>query len=91
MQEFGDILKTRIQEHPAPAKIVDVKTVEAEDHDGDPILRIRVVYEAENNLLDPEKVVSLVRYLHEPLKAFPPDCYPVISYMTAEDAALVTA
>jgi len=90
MQKFDDILKQHIQEHLAPARIVDVKSEEAEDYYGDPILRIRVVYEAENNRLDPEKVVSLARHLYEPLKAYPPDCYPVISYMIPEEVEYAT-
>ena len=44
---------------------------------GDPVLSISLAYEAENYRLDLKKVVSLTQHLNEPLRAFPPDCYPV--------------
>jgi len=44
MNEFDKILKNLVQEQLAPARIIDLHSVEAEDADGDPILRIRVVY-----------------------------------------------
>lgn len=48
MQENIDgTLKGIVQHELAPAKIVDLHSEEAEDADGDPILRIMVIYEAE--------------------------------------------
>ncbi len=44
MDEFDKILKNLVQEQLALARIIDLHSVE--DEDGDPILRIRVVYQA---------------------------------------------
>ena len=87
MQEnIDDILKKVIQEQLSPARIVDVHSEEAEDHDGDPIMRIRVVYEAEKNRLDPKKIASLVRQLREPLNSLPSvERFPILSFMIPEE------
>ena len=76
-----------IQGQLAPARIVDLTAVEAEDADGDPILRIMVVFEAEDDRLDPKKVLGLVRHLREPLKELIADRFPILSFMTSAEAA----
>ncbi len=92
MQNIDKILKVRIQEQLAPAKIVEVISEEAEDHDGDPILRIEVIFQAENNYLDPKKILGLPRCLHQPLhKEYNSQRYPVFSFMTPEEAEFATA
>ena len=50
-----------------PAQIVGLTVKEAEDADGDPILRIDVVFEAAEGRLDPKKVLGLIRNLRKPL------------------------
>ena len=91
MQEFDEILKIRIQEQLAPAKIVEVNSEEAEDHDGDPILNIKIVFTAENDWLDPEKVLGLALHLRPMLHKLCADCYPVFSYMTPEEIEFAAA
>jgi hypothetical protein len=65
----------------APARIVDVSVKEDVDHDGDRILRISVVFEAEGDRLDPKKVVGLVRHLREPFEELHEDRFPLFSFM----------
>ncbi len=91
MQNLDKILKGRIQEQLAPAQIIEVPSEKAEDHGGYPILRIRVVFEAENDWLDPEKVVGLARHLRPTLSKLSTGCYPVFSYMTPEEIEFATA
>ncbi|MYG42219.1 MAG: hypothetical protein F4203_03600 [Rhodobacteraceae bacterium] len=81
MQDIDETLKKIVQRQLSPATIVDQKSEEDEDEDGDPILRIRVVYEAEQNHLDPMKVASLVWYLREPLSSLPVGRFPILSFM----------
>ncbi len=50
-----------------------------------------VVFEAENDQLDPEKVVGLARHLRPTLSKLSTDCYPVFSYMTPEEIEFATA
>ena len=87
MQEnIDEILKKVVQEQLSPARIVDVHSEEAEDHYGDPIMRIRVVYEAERNRLDPKKIASLIRQLREPLNSLPTaERFPILSFMIPEE------
>lgn len=86
MQEDIDKeLKKIVQEQLAPAKIVDLKSEEAEDFDRDPILCIRVVYETKDNRLDPMKVLSLNEHLQGALKALSIDRFPIPYYMIPEE------
>ena len=91
MQNIDQILKERIQEKLAPAEIVEVFSEEAEDHDGDPILNIRVVFKAKNDRLDPEKVVGLVQHLQPTLRKLQMDRFPIPSFMTPEEVEFATA
>ncbi|MCY4249303.1 MAG: hypothetical protein OXC82_02550 [Rhodobacteraceae bacterium] len=89
MQEnIDEELKRIIQKLLKPARIVDLKSEEAKDDYGDPILNIRIVFEADKNWLDPEKVLSLARHLRQPLSELRSDIDPVFSYMTTEEAAI---
>ncbi len=91
MQDIIDeILKICIQEQLAPAEIVEVKSEEAEDHDGDPILNIWVVFKAEKDRLDPEKVGGLVQHLRPTLSKLQMDRFPIPTYMTPEEAGIAT-
>ncbi len=88
--DFDKVLKELIQEQLAPARIIEVTSEEAEGHEGDPIVRIRVVFEAENDRLDPENMVGLARHLRPTLDKLNPDCFPVFSYATPEEIKLLT-
>ncbi|MCY4185600.1 MAG: hypothetical protein OXC82_03670 [Rhodobacteraceae bacterium] len=56
-------MKKIVQEQLEPATIVHLQLEKAEDHGGDPIMRIRMVYEAENNRLDNNKTLGLSRFM----------------------------
>ncbi len=64
---------------------VDVK--EANDHDGDPILRVTVVYEGDYKRLDPSKLLGFVRHLRPALSERGEERFPVMSYISREDYA----
>lgn len=92
MQEnFDEVLKKIVQEELAPARIVDLISEKAEDVDGDPILRIRVIYKAENNRLDPDKVADVIGYLRDSIKKSTNglDRFPILSFTTPEEAESV--
>lgn len=89
MQEDIDKeLKKIVQEQLAPVRIIGLKSEKAEDADGDPILRIRVVYKAENNRLDPNKVADVIGYLRVGIKNTTNglDRFPILSFTTPEEA-----
>lgn len=81
-------LKRILQDELKPAKIVRLISVRALDHDGDPIIRIKVVYEAENNRLDPNKTLGLSRILSNKLRETFAKSYPVFYFLTKEEDAL---
>ena len=74
-------LKKCIKVQLAPAEIDNVIFEEAEDHDGDPILNITVVYKSEP---DPEKFVGLALQLRKTLLDMQVERFPIPSYKTKE-------
>ncbi|MDE0699021.1 MAG: hypothetical protein OXH76_24645 [Boseongicola sp.] len=89
MQEakYDAIVKPVFAEQLAPAQIVNFSVTEDEDADGEPILDIVVVFEAEGDRLDPNQVVGLIRHLRGPLNEIGSDRFPILSFMTSEEAA----
>ena len=84
---YDEIVKPVLEAQLAPARIVNLFVTEDEDADGDPILNITVVFEAENDRLDPNRVLGLIRHLREPLNESGSDRFPILSFMTSEEAA----
>ena len=83
-------LKKFVQKELAPAEIVDLRTEETEDADGEPLLRIWVVYKAKNNLLDPEKTVRLSRSLRQSFAELCASRFPLFSFIIPEEADFAT-
>lgn len=75
----------------APAKVIDVSLVDDVDHDGDPILRIQVVFDAPHDRLEPSRVRSFLRHLREPLQDQIGDRFPVMRYVTKQEAEAAAA
>lgn len=67
--------------------LVSVDAKGAFDHDGDPILRVIVVYEADKTSLEPSRLSGLVRHLRPALAEHGEDRFPVVSFIDAEESA----
>ena len=91
MKNIDETLKKIVQRHLEPARIINLKSKVDEDHYGDPILNISIVFKAKNDLLDPEKCLSLARQIREPLSEFQSDIYPVFYFMTPEEVDLASS
>lgn len=89
-QARNEILKSVVASELKPAKIVHLKSEKAEDHDGDPIMRIRVVYESDDNRLDPNKTLGLSRVLCNRYRKIFAKRYPVFYFLTKEEDALAS-
>ena len=89
--KYHSIVKPVLEAQLAPAQIVNVFVTEDDDADGEPILNITVVFEAEDNRLDPKQVLGLIRHLRGPLNESGSDRFPILSFMTSEEAADATA
>lgn len=68
-----------------PARIERVDVARDLDHDGDPILRIKIVFEAINDRLNPRAVKGLARHLREPLEALKVEEFPMFSFATVKE------
>lgn len=60
--------------------VVDLEVQEDVDHDGDPILRIRVTFRNDGGKLEATKVKGLIRHLRSALAEANEARFPVISF-----------
>ncbi|MDE8344773.1 MAG: hypothetical protein POH28_01165 [Acidocella sp.] len=77
-----------VRERFAGAQITSVNVTAGEDSDGDPVLRIFVIFEAERGkeTLDAKKMSGLPRRLIEKLSEMDFDAFPMVSFVSAKDA-----
>lgn len=91
MQKKIDMkLKSIVEDELKPAKIVRLESEKSNDHDGNPIMRIKMVYEADNNRLDPNKTLRLSRILSNKLRKIFAARYPVFYFRTKEEDTLAS-
>ncbi|MYE37319.1 MAG: hypothetical protein F4X24_07120 [Rhodobacteraceae bacterium] len=90
-EKFDDTLKKIIQKQLEPAEIVRLSFKEDEDADGDPIMRIRVVFKADEDCLDPNKTLGLARHLRQTMGNIFVERHPIFYFRTQEeDESLAT-
>ncbi len=85
MDDLKSVLLRVIKEHLSPANVLSVDVVADNDHDGDPILRVVIVFEVEGDRLDPRQIKSLGRHLREPLEKINEERFPVFSFKTLSE------
>lgn len=81
LQTVRDVVSRRLY----PAIVTDVSVKTDFDHDGDPILHITIVFQADGDKLQADKVLGLARHLREPLEKIGEDLFPVFTFMTPEE------
>lgn len=86
-QAVTDEVRRVIQDELRDARLVDVSITDEIDHDGDPFLRVEVVFDSENTPLDPQKVKGLGRHLREPMRRLNERRFLVFSFKTAAEQA----
>ena len=69
--------------------MVSLDVREERDSDGDPVLHVIVVYEADKVKLDASKLSGFVRRLRPALFEAGEDRFPVMSYISREDYAAI--
>lgn len=84
-EQLVDVIRSVVSEQLAPAIIVDVSVDEDTDHDGDEILRVRVVFKVDDKKLDPQKVMGLVRHLREPLEKIKEERFPLFTFVKPDE------
>lgn len=78
-----DVLAERFGEG---VRIVRVSSSEDVDSDGDPILLVKVVYDAPSEKLDAREASGVVRYLLPRLRDIAESRFPILSFIAKSDA-----
>jgi len=87
MGAIDDIVTSVIRERLSGVTIESIEVEPDVGIDGDPILRITVVFpDAEGPELDPEKLVTIPRHLRSELKKLDVDRFPILSFISRGDA-----
>ena len=81
-------LRERIENNMIGLRITDFQALPDYDHDGDPILRLRIVYDEAVGEPLAAHTSALARHLRPLLiDAELPDTFPVLSFLSASDFA----
>ena len=71
--------------HLAPARLVDLEVMADVDHDGDPILRARAVYDDQTGHLDGERMFTAPRLLRDRLEGIGEIRFPILTFISLHD------
>jgi hypothetical protein len=86
IRTLEDIVEDVLRERFDDVDIDDIQVRRDEDHDGDPILRITVVYNTKNKKgLDARKTSSIVRVMRPHLDQVNENAFPVVSFVSRSD------
>lgn len=91
IDNIRDAIRNVIEERLAPTDIVDVEIEEDVDHDGDEIVRVRIVFAAQSGRPKAESVVGLTGLVRKPLLDIENDRFPILTFMTSEERDSATA
>lgn len=84
-QELSDVIREVVAAQLNPARVERIDVEHDVDHDGDPILRIKIVFEVEGDRLQPKAVRGLARHLREPLERLAIESFPTFSFATVDE------
>ena len=82
---LGQLLKGIISKRLTDVKIISVGVERDVDSDGDDILNVTVVFDAECDL-DAARVAGLIRHLRPPLHKRGENGFPIISFISEKEA-----
>jgi len=87
--EIQEAIKDTAHDRFSGAQIVSVNVTSAEDSEGDPILKIYVVYDTSDgeSTLDGNKMAGLARHVMGRLSKMDFAGFPLISFISRKDAA----
>lgn len=83
-------IRERVENHMTGLRITDFRVTPDRDHDGDPILWLRIVYDESGEGPRPARVLALVRELRPWLHTKLPNMFPVLRFLAAQDLADAT-
>lgn len=80
-------LRERIENHMTGLRITNFQALPDHDHDGDPILRLRIVYDEAAGEPLAAHTSALARHLRPLIDAELPDTFPILRFLSARDFA----
>lgn len=83
--EVEEIVRGPLVDQLASVNIVSLSVREDVDHDGDPILRIRVTFKDDGKRLQASKVKGLIRHLRTALAGENEERFPVLSFQVENE------
>lgn len=86
-REIEDVLKAQLR----PIGYVDAEVLEAVDHDGEPILDIRVHYQKSAGPIDPSPTFSLARLIKDRIRPLGEERFPHFTHLFSDDQQLKVA
>ena len=89
--EVRDIVANLVTERFPDATILNIEITEDVDFDDDKIMKVKVVFATETDRLDARATSSFLRYLRPKLSEVGVNMFPVMSFMSGNDANGVAA
>lgn len=86
-EALTELVGTVVRRQFSDAVIHGVAVKPGVDHDGDAILRVTVVVAPGIKMLDPDKMLGLVRHLRPELAEAGIEDFPIVNYVAQADAA----
>lgn len=67
--------------------ITDFQVIPDKDHDGDSIIRFKVIYDGKSDDLGADRVSKLIRHVRPLLNSKLPNTFPIFRFLTTEESA----
>lgn len=83
---LGPVIEQVVRSRFSDDVIQSVKVEETQDHDGDDVFVVNVVFSGAGPL-DEKKTSSIIRYIRRELRELGDERFPIISFMSEGDAA----
>lgn len=83
---LSEVVERVVKERFSDAVINSVEIKMDVDSDGDPVLLVTVVFDANNELLNKNRMVGLVRHLRSELGNVNFDGFPLVSFISRKEA-----
>lgn len=91
VKDLDRIVRDEFRKRFPDAKLVSLELEEDSDYEGDPIIRVRITFEAESDRLDPNKTSGFLRHLLPALLKGGEAAFPIVSYIAKNDPGVITA
>jgi hypothetical protein len=84
--QLDELILATLKDEFENIEISEFAVVKDTDSDGDEILRIKVVFDSENQALNTRKRMSLLRHLRPKLEKIGQSALPIFSFIAASEA-----